>query len=217
MSRTTRKSNSQSDARATLVWLPPLAAVATFIALYLWAAKLYPGGSFVHPDRAGFSLTENYWCDLLYTTSYGGRENRGRPLAIAATVLLSAGLVTLWWAVPGLFPQARGRAPLVRFSGLASAVITPFIATRHHDLAIQVATLSGLVAFVTTMMALKKGAGAGTRAVAWSALFLIVVTYLIWQTGFGHPLLAIMQKGAFTAFLAWVVLVALRLRAAARQ
>jgi hypothetical protein len=201
------------SAPATLAWLVPVGAVSGFVVLYAVAAWLYPGGSSAHPAQTGFSFFENYWCDLLDATAYGGRPNPARPVALTATVVLSAGLSVLWWAVPALFPGASRRAALVRVAGVASAAITPFIATRHHDVAIQLAGLPGITGFAVTMATLGHRAGRATTATARLALLLIVVNYFIWETRIGHAALALVQKGAFAAFLAWVVLIALRLRA----
>jgi hypothetical protein len=196
----------------SLLWPLPLAAVAAFVVLYGVSASLYPGGSRVHPTRDGFSVTENYWCDLLDARTYAGRVNPGRPFAIAATVVLSAGLAVLWWTVPALFPDARQRSRLVRLSGALSASLTPFIGTHQHDLAIRLAALFGAVGFVATMTALGARAGRTLAVVAWLALALILVNYVVWETGVGHGVLALIQKGAFAAFLTWVVFVTLRLR-----
>jgi hypothetical protein len=120
----------------------------------------------------------------------------------------------LWWTAPALFPNAPGRAALVRLSGLASAAITPLVATRYHDLAINLAALPGVVGFVTTLTAIGGRAGIAIRVLGWSALSLVVVNYLEWETGIGRPATPLVQKFAFAAFLSWVVLTALRLRGA---
>jgi hypothetical protein len=188
--------------------LLPVAGVVVFVGLYAVAAWLYPGGTREDPGRTGFSFVDNYWCDLLDRTTYGGRPNPSASVGVTAMVVLSAGLAVLWWTVPVLFPRARRTASLVRLAGLGSGVIAPCVATRFHDLAIHVSGLLAVIAFVATMTALGRRVGIGVRAVAALALGLSLATYLVWQTRVGLSLLPLVQKAAFAAFLGWIVLVA---------
>jgi hypothetical protein len=158
----------------------------------------------------GFSFADNPWCDLLDATTYGGRVNPGRPFAIAAMLTLCVGLATTWWNAPRAFPDARRRGVIVRAAGLGSAVIAPWVAGRAHDLVVEVAFVLGAVGFVTTMTALGRKSGPALSIVAASALTCSLVNYAIWRTGVGLSALALVQKGAFALFLAWMVLFALR-------
>jgi len=188
----------------------PALSVAAFVLLYAVAACLYPGGTRADPGRVGFSFLDNYWCDLLDEVTYGGRQNPARSVALVATLILSAGLATLWWNVPASCPDAPRRAAVARFSGLGSAAVIPFIASPHHNAAIDVAGLLGAVAFVAAMSALGNRAGRMLRAAASLALALSVTNYVLWRTRVGLPMLPIVQKGAFMAFLGWIVVLALR-------
>jgi hypothetical protein len=78
-------------------WAFPIASVLSFVGLYAVAAALYPGGTRIDPTRVGFSLAENYWCDLLDVVTYGRHQNCARPVAIAAMAVLCSGLAVLWW------------------------------------------------------------------------------------------------------------------------
>lgn len=192
--------------------------MAAFVCLYARAAWLYPGGTKSEPLRVGFSLVDNYWCDLLDATTHGGRHNPGRPIAVFATIVLCAGLSVLWWTVPMLFPDARWRERIVRSAGLASAVLTPFVATPWHDLVIDVAGLLGVVAFGVTMSAMGRRGGRGATLLAGSTLGLAVTNFIIWQTGAGLRVLPLIQKAAFAALLCWVVVVSRQVsRSAARS
>jgi hypothetical protein len=188
----------------------PALSVAAFVFLYAVAASLYPGGTRAEPSRVGFSFLDNYWCDLLDEITYGGRQNPARRPAIVATVILSAGLAALWWNVPTLCPDARRRAAVARWSGLSSAMVIPFIASRLHNVAIDIAALLGVVAFVAAMSALGRRAGRSLVMLASVALALSLTNYTLWRTGIGLSVLPIVQKGAFTAFLGWIVALALR-------
>ena len=167
--------------------------------------------------RIGFSLLKNYWCDLLDETTYGGRPNPARPVALLATTLLCAGLANLWWRVPTLYPpDASRRAILVRAFGVASGLATPLVATRFHDIAIDLAVLLGVLAFAGTMSALGKRAGPALARLSAVALALVSANYLMWRTRIGISALPLVQKAAFVAFLTWVVVVARRVDSATR-
>lgn len=194
----------------------PIAAVLAFAVLYVLSAALYPGGTRADPSRVGFSFADNYWCDVLDMVTYGGKPNPAAPIALGATVLLALGLAVLWWLAPILFPAARVRAVIVRGAGVISGAVTPLIATRHHDLVINVAVLAGTVAFVITMTAVR--AREGRHLVVLGALAFAAATtnFVMWRTGWSLPLLPLVQKGAFVFFLAWVLAFAVRVRRAAQ-
>jgi hypothetical protein len=196
----------------------PIASVAAFVALYAVAAALYPGGTRADHTTEGFSFARNYWCDLFDTTAIDGRPNPARAVALTATLILAFGLGVLWWSAPALFVESPRRAHLVRLSGIVSAAVTPLIGTRHHDLAIHLAAISGLTGYVATSTALarKRTTPRPLNALSWGTLVIVLANYFVWQTGVGRPALALIQKGAFVTFLAWMVFVALRLRRVTR-
>jgi hypothetical protein len=194
----------------------PLASVVSFVALYSLAAFLYPGGTRNEPARRGFSFIDNYWCDLLDATTYGGIQNPARPIALVAMIDLCTGLSVLWWATPVLFAKGSWRGYLVRTAGIGCAMLVPWIGSSFHDLAINVAGLLGAVAFVATVT---KGrdrtiGSTSSKLTEWFVLALAAVNYLGWQTGVGLALLPFIQKLAFAAFLLWVVSLSLRIRRA---
>lgn len=182
-----------------------VASVAAFICLYIVAAYAYPGGTRLDPARVGFSFVDNYWCDLLDAKTYGGRENPARPIAIAALMILCAGLSCLWWWLPASFGAAARRRVVVRSAGTVSAVVTPFIATSAHDEAINVAGLFALVAFVSTMSVVWKGSAPLVRRSAAAALVFAISSYAIWQSGIALRALPLVQKAAFASFLCWII------------
>jgi hypothetical protein len=188
-----------------------MASVAAFVALYLVATLLYPGGSRISPTSAGFSWVHNYWCDLLGETTYGGRANPAAPVARSAMTILCAGLAALWLAAPRLLPAEWIVASwVVRMAGVGCALVIPWVGLGLHDAAVRVAGALGGIAFVTTLVGLpRRGV---LRRLGAMVLGLVAVNYFIWETGLGHDALAAIQKLAFVGFLGWVVLAALKLR-----
>jgi hypothetical protein len=193
----------------TVSWLAPIVGVALFVVLHVGAAAEYPGGTRTDPARVGYSFAQNYWCDLMDATTYGGKVNPGRPLALAAMGFLCAGLAVLWVAAPALFPGARWRARVVRVAGIGCTLVAPWVGSSFHNLAVRVTALLGVTAFLATFTALRE-----LRAAGAAVLVLVALTYFIWETGFGLPFLALVQKFAFAGALTWIVLVAWRVRGA---
>jgi hypothetical protein len=190
-------------------WIPAV-SVGIFTGLYALSAYLYPGGTRDDPSRVGFSLVDNYWCDLLDARTCGGRLNPSRPIALAAMIVLCAGLSVLWWTVPTLFQGARRRGRLVRSAGLASAVVTPLVGTPFHDSAINAAGLLGVAAFGATITAAGNDGGRAPGFLAVSTLVLMAANFIIWETGAGLLVLPLIQKVAFASFLLWVVVTSRR-------
>jgi hypothetical protein len=109
-----------------------LAFVALFCGAMLGAVASYAGGSWLHPHAAGFSLLENFWCDLLREPAHDGLPN-GRSVALATLgfAAISLALGPYWLEVASLLPPRR--AWFVRRAGLASALATALVALLPSD------------------------------------------------------------------------------------
>ena len=192
----------------------PDVCVAIFLALYLVAALLYPGGTRVDPSHEGFSVAQSYTCDLFEERGYGGRHNPGRPVALAAATVLALGLSVLWWLVPVLTPEAKRRRHVVRAAGVASGLFAPFVASSFHDLVINGAGLLAFIAFGITMSAYAKRAGPLLLGLAALACAFAVATFGIWKSRVGVPYLPFVQKVFLILFLAWALAMSRRVRQA---
>ena len=82
---------------------------------------LYPGGTWWDRAAVGHRFWENYVCDLEWEVALGGSPNHlGARVARAAVLVLVAGFVPFWLALPALFPGRRRTGSAVRALGLAS-------------------------------------------------------------------------------------------------
>lgn len=199
-------------ARLWAAWLPA-AGVGAFIALYLYAASMYPGGTQAHHEIHGYSHLSNYWCDLLDRVSYSGDINRGRPFAVLATIILPLSLIPLWLQVSVLFRDGSGLHRLVQVTGSASMVFSTLVFTSVHDFAINVSSILGFVAVVATMLSLSgKKRRAALNGVALLSMILGVTNYLMWQTGKFLWVIPLVQKAAFASFFVWIVATTIAIR-----
>jgi hypothetical protein len=121
-------------------------------------------------------------------------------------------LAVFWWHVPALFASNAARQKwLVRSSGLTSALLIPLIGhPTHHDTMIDLASLFGLIAFVTSLYALKNRSGPLPKGLGLITLIFVVVNLVVWKSGLGLLLLPLLQKFAFATFLSWIVLISIR-------
>ena len=197
-------------------WLP-LVGVTVFLVAYGYAASVYPGGTRQDAHTVGYHHLANYWCDLLDAVAYDGRPNPGRPVALAATVMLPLALAPLWFSLPALFGavdrRSRALAAVVRGAGVVALCAAALVFTSWHDRAINIGAAAGSVAGIAALAGLVRGrqwmlASGGVLAAAAATL-----NYALWSTGLAPDVTPIAQKGAYVVILAWTVLAARTLAA----
>lgn len=184
-------------------WLP-LVGIALFLILYLASARLYPGGTKLDPGAAGYSHLSNYWCDLLREASYSGHPNPGRPLAVAATVLLPLSLLPFCLKLAALAKGALSRR-LVAAGGSLAMLLATLVFTPLHDLAINLAAPLGLLAFLLALRGLLRAGQRRLVLLAGFALAAATLNWLLWQTATLLTWLPLVQRLAYASFFSWVV------------
>src|SRR5262245_44894499 len=120
--------------------LVPVYSIILYVILYLLAASLYPGGSFIDHSSKGFSWSHNYWCELMAPQAQNGEKNTARPVVITAMAILALGLCFFWYTAANLFERKKAGYYLIRYAGIASALVWVFFLADIHD---TVVNLSG--------------------------------------------------------------------------
>jgi len=197
--------------RLWATWIP-VAGIAGFIALYLYAASMYPGGTQSNHGTHGYSHLSNYWCDLLDGTAYSGDVNRGRPFAVLATIILPLSLVPLWLQVPVLLRDRAKSGRFVQVVGSTAMVVSTAIFSSLHDIVINVAAVLGFTAFAVTVLQLADTWHRALTAVARLSAILCMANYLMWLTGTFLWAMPLVQKAAFVAFFSWIVAMSCAIR-----
>jgi len=192
--------------------LLPIAGIAAFLCLYVAAAMLYPGGTKFNATTSGFSITDNFWCDLLDEPAYNGQTNPSRPYAMAAMITLSGALLAFWNAAPTIFPDRRRTGWICRIAGSLSAVLMIFIFTGYHNQIINVAGGLGIAALAAVLTGLAATGERRLVALAAASLALIGVNFYIWQTEHGLSVLPLIQKVSFLQVFYWIAAVSWRAR-----
>ena len=185
-----------------------------FVVFYLSAAAAYPGGSWAAPDQVGFSWRNNYLCDLLDTLAVNGELNPGRYWARAALGVLCAGLVLLWYQLPGLMDASMGLKRTLRISSVLAFGTTAFLSAGTHDVTVRVAGLFGLIALLSAVIGLWRSGRKWMSLLGVWCLLIFLLNYAIYETGSYIRALPLIQKitfGSFLGWFAWINIALLRL------
>jgi phage shock protein PspC (stress-responsive transcriptional regulator) len=189
----------------------PGIGIILFVICYIIAAILYPGGSQFNAGSKGFSIMHNYWCNLLNENAINGEYNPGRPVAMLGMGFLSAAIILFWYFLPIHLQRSPLRRVAVQVSGALAGIAGFFIFGDAHDVLINLAFLSGLVALAETFI--------GLYTLKWKVLFgfgifnllLIVLNNILFYNKDLLYFLPLVQKFSFFSFLMWMFLVNLRL------
>jgi hypothetical protein len=207
------EANSVNTAnRKKNIWiLTPLFGTLLYVLLYFVASLFYPGGSQFDKNSNGFSWAQNYWCNLLNESAINGQPNHSRPIALVAMIVLCLTLIIFWWQFPKHVEFKKNTRLIIQISGFASMTLGLFLFSDFHDIAINIATLLGLVAMTGTFLGLVK---LRWKKLFWMGVINIVLVVanniLYYNSGLIH-LLPIVQKITFVYFLLWICLISLNL------
>lgn len=171
------------------------------------AAFLYPGGSNEDETAKGFSVLHNYWCELLGTRAVNGEYNPGWRVAMWAMGVLCVAVAVFWWLTPRLFERNRWYTIFIAYAGVLSMAITPFLSTQYHDLIINLASIPGVIAMITTFIALYKHRLYTLFAVGVFCLLLIGANNYIYYTGNWLYTLPVLQKFTFLLVMTWMSII----------
>jgi len=175
---------------------------AGFITCYILAAVYYPGGSDVHVNSSGFSLLENYWCELLSDYSKNGNQNEAQPFAFAALVFMNLALASSWIFIGGTRTILKRPDPILILSGILSTFFTNFLNSQMHDPSIAVSL--GLGCF--SILRLLKNYQENKKlliGLGYLNLILILLNCLFYYFSVGLQFLPAIQKITFLSVLIW--------------
>ena len=188
------------------VLLIPFIGMGLFVLFYVIAAIFYPGGSYADPDQIGFSFLDNYLCDLLDNHAINGNENNARIPSRIAFGFLCFALIFIWYQIPRLFKTRNFNHHLIRVCGILSMLTAIFIASGTHDTIVYTAGIVGSVAFMTTFIELFKDGYYKLLIMGICCLVLILVNYVIYETGINRYVLPVIQKITFIICISWFLL-----------
>lgn len=186
--------------------LVPFIGMALFCIFYVIAAIYYPGGSYVNPDQIGFSFLDNYLCDLLDSNAINGNENIARIPSRIAFGILCLTLIFIWYQIPRLFKTKNFNHDLIRVCGIIAMLAALFLASGTHDTIVYTAGIVGSVAFLATFIELFKEGYYKLFILGICCLVLILVNFVVYETGNNRNILPIIQKITFIICISWFLL-----------
>lgn len=186
------------DSRKSLI---PLFGICLFLLLYVLAAALYPGGSNTEQISRGFSVANNYWCDLMANNAKNGLANPARPVAITGWVILCFSLGLFWIYLPGLFTVKNINHKIIQYAGTLTAAIAIFSFTRFHDAVINLAGVFGTITSVAAFIELKKEKYYALLGMAMFCYILGVINYFSYTTEYLVSKLPLLQKVTYALSL----------------
>jgi hypothetical protein len=199
-----------NNQRSNRYLLLPVLGFCLFIILYVIAASLYPGGSEINLSAKSFSWKHNYWCDLLETHAENGEPNTARTTAIVAMAVLCISIALFWYFVPRLFTFKPFSKKLIQFTGVISMGILVFLQANFHDIIINIAGASGVIALTGTLIGLYKNRSYFLFVLGVVCVFLLFLNNYIYYTKQWLYYLPVVQKLSFILFLLWFSLISVR-------
>lgn len=163
------------------------------------ATLVYPGGSILDKNSAGFDWSKNFFSNLFLEKALNGTVNPSRIWALIGMVFHSIGYGLFFIHTSRKIPHKHSRLVL-KSVGVINMLFTFLIATPLHDSMVTVSsTLTMLGLFYITVFILR-------TKLHWLKFFCIGSLLLFYSTlylyGAGHwGLLAVMQKVSFICFL----------------
>jgi len=199
----------RSKNRSVLI---PIFGCLLFVAIYIIAALLYPGGSETDRTAVGFSLKNNYWCNLLHENAINGQPNTAKPLAIIGMFILCLALSTFWVVFPKQVFAGKYLQLTIQITG-AGAMVSSFLLLTNidHDLVVNFASSLGFIATIGTLICLYKTKWYGLFAFGLFNILLVGLNNYLYNTKGMMIYLPAVQKISFLSFLVWICFINLNL------
>jgi hypothetical protein len=176
-----------------------------FVVFYILSAIKYPGGSDFDTYSKGFSLTENYWCELLGAYAKNGRPNHGKPYAFVSLAFLNITLFSIWFYF-GYYKSVNNQPNyLLIVSGTISTFFSNFVSTNAHDYYIALSVLFGVIS-ILQMIRIQKQNNHFLFLTGLLAILLIILNCFMYFFNFHLLSLPIIQKITFIFILSWFTL-----------
>lgn len=185
--------------------LTPTVCVLLFIAFYIIASDLYPGGSYLDKAQPGYSWRHNYLCNLVGRNALNGMVNASRNIAILSVMILGFGIGYFYYVFPKVFEMRKIWRIITRITGVSSMFFAVFLFTDRHDLVLNISGVLGVLAISATMVALARNNSFGLLWLGAFCCLLIITNAYIYYTTVLYDFLPLIQKFTILSLLIWVV------------
>ena len=183
----------------------PIIGILIFMALYIFAASLYPGGSQADLYSVGFDWMNNYWCNLMNEVAMNGEINPARPYAIVAMIILCLSLALFFILFAQTFVKHIIWKRIIQWFGVLSMIAAIFIFSAYHDLMTIISSLLGFWAVIGIIRSIYKSSLTGYKITGAICIVLLIINNYIYYSHHFLALLPLIQKITFAIVLVWIM------------
>ncbi len=190
--------------KGILKFLPTI-GILMFISIYIYASKLYPGGSLADINSAGFDWLNNHWCNLMRENGLNGVQNQARPVAIAGITILCASMIIFFFQFADHFEKSRNWKIIIRISGTIGMLSASFIFTKYHDIMTTILSVFGTLVIIGMLRALHKNQLTVLMVIGVFCMIIVGLNNFFYYNENLTQYSPIVQKTAFLLILSWTV------------
>ena len=190
--------------KGILKFLPTI-GILLFIGIYIYASKLYPGGSQADLNSVGFDWSNNYWCNLMLENGLNGIKNKARPVAITGIIILCISMIIFFFQFANHFEKHRIWKMTIKISGALAILSAPFIFSEYHDIMTTVLSISGTVVIIGMIRALHNNQLTFLKVMGIFCILIIALNNFFYYNENLIQYGPLIQKGAFFLILSWTI------------
>lgn len=190
--------------KGLLKFLPTI-GILLFICIYIYASKLYPGGSQVDINSMGFEWRNNHWCNLMREYGLNGIQNQARPVAIAGITILCSSMIIFFFQFANYFEKNRIWKLTIKISGALAMLSATSIFTQFHDIMTSILSICGTVVIIGMIRALHKKQLTFFKVMGIFCMVIIGLNNLFYYNQDLIQYSPLVQKVAFIMILSWTV------------
>lgn len=182
----------------------PVIGIGVFVVLYIYAARLYSGGSVINVQSVGYDWFHNYWCDLMYVDSLNGDINRARPYAVFAWIVLCVSILII---ILSMLPKIYKKPLLLKSLQVCAVLAMGFglmASTDNHDLFVVLSFPFGAIVVLGLAIAAQSLSSNFLRVTAWLVVVSLTASFFMYFSSIGLYWVGFIQKIALALSFIWI-------------
>lgn len=183
----------------------PLVGIIVFIALYIYASILYPGGSQADLQSIGYDWINNYWCNLMNDQAMNGQPNPAKPFAVVAMVVLCISLLVFFMQFALVFEGGKIWGHIIKWNAILSMSFAMLMFTAYHDVMTMLSSIFGLFVVIGIIRAVFRSNLMIYKIGGFLCLVLLGINNYIYYSRDGIGVLPLVQKITFVVVLIWIL------------
>lgn len=185
--------------------LLPTFGILIFIALYIYSASIYPGGSPMEPNSVGYDWLNNLWCNLMSETAINGDKNPASQVSILAAVVLGFSMIVFFFQFAKYFVKNRIISIVIKTTGVLSMLSATLIFTKYHDIMTTVLSVCGLFGILSILRTLHLNRMTFFEVIGIGCLIVIALNNFFYYRVELNEYLPIVQLIDFVLVLGWTI------------